>query len=98
MDAAKYIRKIKGIPETHAIDLNCRLNTEEIIELMEGYVEEHTRVAFKELLENLEMLILQNEDDFDRGGGKYILRKWIDKHRKEYEIAAELREVGLKLK
>jgi hypothetical protein len=31
----------------------------------------------KELLEDLEMLIINNEDDFDRGKGKHILREFI---------------------
>lgn len=31
----------------------------------------------KELLEDLEMLIINNEDDFDRGKGKFILREFI---------------------
>ena len=32
----------------------------------------------KELLDELEMLILNNEDDFDRGSGKYILQQFIE--------------------
>jgi hypothetical protein len=31
----------------------------------------------KNILEDLEILILQNEDDFDRGSGKFILRNFI---------------------
>ena len=31
----------------------------------------------KNILEDLEILILQNEDEFDRGSGKFILRNFI---------------------
>lgn len=31
----------------------------------------------EDIFEDLEILILQNEDDFDRGSGKFILRKFI---------------------
>ena len=33
------------------------------------------------LLTDLEILIKTNEDDFDRGKGKYILRDFIEKKR-----------------
>ena len=39
-----------------------------------------------EILEDLEMLILQNEDDFDRGKGKYILQNFI-KEKKSKQLA-----------
>ena len=32
------------------------------------------------IAEDLELLIVQNEDDFDRGKGKYILRNYIKQH------------------
>jgi len=39
-----------------------------------------TGYDIKELKEDLEILISQNEDDFDRGKGKYILRNWIERN------------------
>mgnify|MGYP001441088150 CR=1 FL=1 len=40
----------------------------------------------EDLLEDLEILITQNEDDFDRGGGKYILQQYINEKRKQLSI------------
>jgi len=37
----------------------------------------------KNILEDLEILILQNEDDFDRGSGKFILRNFIKEKKSE---------------
>lgn len=37
----------------------------------------------KNILEDLEILILQNEDDFDRGSGKFILRNFIKEKQAE---------------
>jgi len=37
----------------------------------------------KNILEDLEILILQNEDDFDRGSGKFILRNFIKEKKAE---------------
>ena len=36
-----------------------------------------------DIFEDLEILILQNEDDFDRGSGKFILRKFIKEKQAE---------------
>lgn len=36
----------------------------------------------RELIESIESLIIQNEDDFDRGKGKYILRQFIEEQKK----------------
>ena len=41
--------------------------------------------SINEFLEDLEFLIMNEEDDFDRGKGKYILKKWIELKRKENE-------------
>ena len=37
----------------------------------------------KNILEDLEILILQNEDDFDKGRGKFILRNFIKEKQAE---------------
>ena len=37
----------------------------------------------EDIFEDLEILILQNEDDFDRGSGKFILRKFIKEKQAE---------------
>jgi hypothetical protein len=39
------------------------------------------------ILEDLEMLIAQNEDDFDRGMGKFILRDFIKQKRENLDNA-----------
>ena len=36
-----------------------------------------------DILEDLEILILNNEDDFDRGKGKYILQNFIKEKQAE---------------
>jgi hypothetical protein len=38
----------------------------------------------EEILEDLEILILNNEDDFDRGKGVLILRKFIEEQKHKF--------------
>lgn len=51
------------------------------------YIIEAISISQKEMrinmLELLNDLITQNEDDFDRGKGKYILRQFIEEHKNE---------------
>ena len=49
---------------------------DDVIEFCESYTNQQ--------IEDLELLIELNEDDFDRGKGKYILREWIKKNRTEF--------------
>ena len=44
----------------------------------------------EDIFEDLEILILQNEDDFDRGSGKFILRKFIKEKQAEQLIIADV--------
>ena len=34
--------------------------------------------TINEIIQDLEILILHNEDDLDRGQGKYIIQQYID--------------------
>ena len=40
----------------------------------------------KELLEDLAILYMNNEDDFDRGRGGLIINEFIEDVKKEYKI------------
>ena len=53
-------------------------------EIIESYTESlmiGAELYFNKKLEQLELLIKLNEDEFDQGKGKYILRDWINKNR-----------------
>jgi hypothetical protein len=43
-----------------------------------------------DILEDLEILILNNEDDFDRGKGKYILQNFIKEKQAEQLILSSV--------
>ena len=53
-------------------------------ELLKKQLETATKLTkMKNILEDLEILILQNEDDFDRGSGKFILQNFIKEKQAE---------------
>lgn len=42
-------------------------------------------IDLRDIIEDLDLLVLQNEDDFDRGSGKYIVRQYIEGLKKKNE-------------
>lgn len=78
IDILKHYAKEQGVIVRSTSDLSPLeiYLLEELYKKSKG--EQNTKESHKALLSELEIIVLNNEDDFDRGKGKYIITEWIE--------------------
>jgi hypothetical protein len=66
----------------------CKLCPMDLMDSIDEYANQRVAKKMKDVIEDLEILVMQNEDDFDRGRGKHII--WKELERMKEEISCSL--------